>query len=113
MKKYISLFLTGAMLAVSSCDGDFADINTDPNRANGDVFDPNLILPTVSYNYGNLMTGYTGAILFQSMWVQVLASTSSGGANYYSNADKYVASGSTNSYIQSVWNDGYSTASRV
>ena len=113
MKKYISIFLTGILLAASSCDGDFADINTDPNRADGGVFDPNLILPTVSYNYGNMMTGYTGAILFQSMWVQVMASTSTGGANYYSNADKYVASGSTNSYIQSVWNDGYSTASRV
>ncbi|WP_425635730.1 SusD/RagB family nutrient-binding outer membrane lipoprotein [Algoriphagus yeomjeoni] len=113
MKKYISLFLTGILLAVSSCDGDFADINTDPNRAAGNVFDPNLILPTVSYNYGNMMTGYTGAILFQSMWVQVMASTSTGGANYYSNADKYVASGSTNSYIQSVWNDGFAAASRV
>ncbi|MEB2776273.1 SusD/RagB family nutrient-binding outer membrane lipoprotein [Algoriphagus sp. D3-2-R+10] len=113
MKKYISIFLTGFLLAVSSCDGDFAEINTDPNRADGNVFDPNLILPTVSYNYGNMMTGYTGAILFQSMWVQVMASTSTGGANYYSNADKYVASGSTNSYIQSVWNDGYSAASRV
>lgn len=113
MKKYISIFLTGILLAVSSCDGDFEDINTDPNRADGNVFDPNLILPTVSYNYGNMMTGYTGAILFQSMWVQVMASTSTGGANYYSNADKYVASGSTNSYIQSVWNDGYSAASRV
>lgn len=113
MKKYISLFLAGALLAVSSCDSDFEDINTDPNRADGEVFDPNLILPTVSYNYGNMMTGYTGAILFQSMWVQVMASTSTGGANYYSNADKYVASGSTNSYIQSVWNDGFAAASRV
>lgn len=113
MKKYISIFLTGILLAVSSCDSDFEKINTDPNRADGTVFDPNLILPTVSFNYGNMMTGYSGAILFQSMWVQVLASTSTGGANYYSNADKYVASGSTNSYIQSVWNDGFSTASRV
>lgn len=113
MKKYISIFLTGILLAVSSCDGDFADINTDPNRADGSVFDPNLILPTVQFNYGNMMTGYTGAILFQSMWIQAMASTSTGGANYYSNADKYVASGSTNSYIQSVWNDGYSAASRV
>lgn len=113
MKKYISIFLTGILLAVSSCDGDFADINTDPNRADGSVFDPNLILPTVQFNYGNMMTGYTGAILFQSMWIQAMASTSTGGANYYSNADKYVASGSTNSYIQSVWNDGFSAASRV
>ncbi|UZD24054.1 SusD/RagB family nutrient-binding outer membrane lipoprotein [Algoriphagus halophytocola] len=113
MKKYISIILTGVLLVASSCDGDFAEINTDPNRADGEVFDPNLILPTVSANYSNMMTGYTGAILFQSMWVQVMASTSTGGANYYSNADKYVASGSTNSYIQSVWNDGYSSASRV
>lgn len=113
MKKYISLFLTAALLSVSSCDGDFAEINTDPNKANAELFDPNLILPTVSYNYGNMMTGYTGAILFQSMWVQILASTSTGGANYYSNADKYVASGSTNNYIQSVWNVGYETASRT
>ena len=113
MKKYINIILAGILLAVSSCDGDFADINTDPNRADGNLFDPNLILPTVSYNYGNMMTGYTGSILFQSMWSQVMASTSSGGANYYSNGDKYVVSGSTNSYIQSVWNDGYSAASRV
>jgi len=113
MKKYISLFLAAALLSVSSCDGDFAEINTDPNKANGELFDPNLILPTVCYNYGGMMTGYTGAILFQSMWVQVLASTSTGGANYYSNADKYVASGSTNNYIQSVWNDGFATASRT
>jgi len=113
MKRYISIFLTGIFLMASACDSDFEDINTDPNRADGGVFDPNLILPTVSYNYGNMMTGYTGAILFQSMWVQVMASTTTGGANYYSNADKYVASVNTNSYIQSVWNDGYSAASRV
>ncbi|WP_268036074.1 SusD/RagB family nutrient-binding outer membrane lipoprotein [Algoriphagus sp. PAP.12] len=113
MKKYISILLSGLLLTASSCDGDFADINTNPNSAGSNVFDPNLILPTVSYNYGNMMTGYTGAILFQSMWVQVMASTSTGGANYYSNADKYVASGSTNSYIQSVWNDGFSSASRT
>lgn len=113
MKKYLSLFLAGSLLVASSCDGNFEEINTDPNRAGGEVFDPNLILPTVSHNYGSMMSGYAGAILFQSMWVQVMASTSTGGANYYSNADKYVASGSTNSYIQNVWNDGYSTASRV
>lgn len=113
MKKYISIFLTGIFLVVAGCDGDFEDINTNPNSAGANVFDPNLILPTVSYNYGNMMTGYSGAILFQSMWVQVMASTSTGGANYYSNADKYVATGSTNSYIQNVWNLGFSAASRV
>lgn len=113
MKKYIYIFLTGLLFAASGCDGDFEEINTDPNRAGASVFDPNLILPTVSFNYGNMMTGYTGALLFQSMWIQSMASTSTGGANYYSNADKYVASGSTNSYIQSVWNDGFAASSRV
>ncbi|GAB3645745.1 SusD/RagB family nutrient-binding outer membrane lipoprotein [Echinicola sediminis] len=113
MKKYISIFLTGMLLMVSACDDDFEDINTDPNQADGNLFDPNLILPTVSFNYGNMMTGYTGAILFQSMWVQVMASTTTGGANYYSNADKYVPSVNTNSYIQGAWNEGYSAASRV
>ncbi|UBM58417.1 SusD/RagB family nutrient-binding outer membrane lipoprotein [Marinilongibacter aquaticus] len=113
MKKYISLYLTILLFAVSSCDSDFEKINTDPNRAGGEVFDPNLILPTIEYAYGNMNTGYTGPILFQSMWMKILASTSTGGANYYSNADKYVASGSTNSYIQSVWNDGFTAASRA
>lgn len=113
MKKYISLVLLASFLVVTSCDSDFEELNTDPNRAGADVFDPNLILPTASFGYGNMMTGYTGAILFQSMWIQAMASTSTGGANYYSNADKYVISGSTNSYIQNVWNTGYSTASRI
>ncbi|GGF41054.1 hypothetical protein GCM10011339_31980 [Echinicola rosea] len=105
--------LVGLFVAFTGCDGDFEEINTDPNRADGGLFDPNLILPTVSYNYGNMVTGYTGSILFQSMWVQVLASTSTGGANYYSNADKYVISGSTNNYIQGVWNLGYEASSRI
>ena len=113
MKKYISLSLLSFFLVISSCDDNFEEINTDPNRANGDLFDPNLILPTASNQYGAMMTGYSGALLFQSMWIQSLASTSTGGANYYSNADKYVESGSTNSYIANVWNNGYSAASRI
>ncbi len=113
MKKYIVLSLVSIFLGISSCDDSFEKINTDPNRANGDLFDPNLILPIASFQYGNMTTGYAGAILFQSMWIQSLASTSTGGANYYSNADKYVESGSTNSYIANVWNGGYSAASRV
>jgi hypothetical protein len=113
MKKYFSIYLLCFLIAGTSCDSNFEEINTDPNRANGQVFDPNLILPIASYEYGNIMTGYSGAILFQSMWTQSLASTSTGGANYYSNADKYLESGSTNSYIENVWNQGYSGASRV
>jgi len=113
MKKIISLFLLSGFIMISSCDERFAELNTDPNRAGANVFDPNLILPVASFSYGNMMTGYTGAILFQSMWIQAMASTSTGGANYYSNADKYVISGSTNSYIAGVWNDGFAQASRL
>lgn len=98
---------------ITSCDDRFEELNTDPNRPGADVFDPNLILPIATYGYGNMLTGYSGPILFQSMWIQALASTTTGGANYYSNADKYVISGSTNSYIQGVWNTGYSVASRI
>ncbi len=113
MKKYISAILLAGFLGVTSCDSNFQELNTDPNRAGANVFDPNLILPIAANGYGNMISGYSGAILFQSMWIQALASTSTGGANYYSNADKYVISGSTNSYIANVWNNGYSTASRI
>lgn len=113
MKKYINIPLAILLLALTACDSDFADLNTDPNNADGELFDPNLILPKASYDYGDMTTGYTGPILFQSMWMQLMASTSTGGANYYSNADKYVASGSTTSYIQGAWNKGYEVASRI
>ncbi|SHN26074.1 Starch-binding associating with outer membrane [Cyclobacterium lianum] len=113
MKKYINLFILCSFLAFTSCDERFEELNTDPNRPGADVFDPNLILPVATYGYGDMLTGYSGPILFQSMWIQALASTSTGGANYYSNADKYVISGSTNSYIQGVWNNGYTVASRL
>ena len=113
MNKYIKILFVGFFLIMSSCDDNFAEINTDPNRAGGDVFNPNLILPTAVHAYASNTNGYSGALLFQAMWVQLMASTSSGGANYYSNADKYVASGSTNSYIQNVWNGCYSGASRA
>lgn len=113
MKKYISLFLLSSFLIVTSCDERFEELNTDPNRPGGSIFDPNLLLPTATYQHGSLLTGYSGPILFQSMWIQALASTSTGGANYYSNADKYVISSSTPSYIQGNWNNGFQLSSRL
>lgn len=98
---------------VTACDERFEELNTDPNRPGPQVFDPNLLLPTISYQHGNLLLGYSGPILFQSMWIQAMASTSTGGAIYYSNADKYVISSSTPNYIQGNWNNGYQLASRV
>lgn len=113
MKRYLSISILTLMLVVTSCDGDFEKINTDPNRANADVFNPNLLLPTIQFNYGNMTLGYNGAVLFQSMWIQALASTSTGGAIYYANGDKYVETGSTNSYIENVWRSGFSNASQI
>ncbi|EON77078.1 hypothetical protein ADIS_2460 [Lunatimonas lonarensis] len=113
MRKYIGFFLASCLLLATSCDERFQEVNTDPNRPGPEVFDPNLLLPTASFGYGDLITGYTGAILFQSMWIQAFASTSTGGANYYSNGDKYVISGSTISYIQNAWITGFQTASRI
>jgi len=114
MNIYIKrVFLASLIVFGLSCDDDFAELNTDPNRAGAEAFDANLILPTVIYESGNNRNGYSGAVLFQVMWIQLMASTSTGGANYYSNADKYVASGGTNSYISRFLGNQYSTASRA
>jgi len=113
MKRYLSIFLFIAAFVSTSCEGDFNEINTDPNRASADVFEADLILPNVLAGYANTSAGYSGSILFQSMWTQSMASTSSGGANYYSNGDKYVGSSSTVSYIQNVWSGNYTNASRA
>jgi hypothetical protein len=108
-KKIIALtFLIGSL---GSCTDQFDAINTDPTRSSAASFDPNLLLPTIQYNHANANTGYNGAILFQSMWVQILASTTSGAANYYSNADKYVISSNTTAYQASNWNTNFSAAS--
>lgn len=102
-------FLTGLLHV--SCTDNFDALNTDPTRASGSTFDPNLLLPTIQWNYVSSTAGYSGPILFQSMWVQVFASTTSGAANYYSNGDKYVISSNTNAYLASTWNGGYQAAS--
>jgi len=109
-KKLLILLLLTGMIPMS-CTDDFDELNTDPTKASGTSFDPNLLLPSVQWRYVNATAGYNGGILFQSMWVQILASTTSGAANYYSNADKYVISSNTNSYLASAWNTDYSAAS--
>ncbi|SOD97560.1 SusD/RagB family nutrient-binding outer membrane lipoprotein [Spirosoma fluviale] len=109
-KRLIALTLVIGSLQVS-CTDNFDAINTDPTRASATIFDPNLLLPSTQFNHVSAMAGYSGPILFQSMWVQIFASTSSGAANYYSNADKYVISSNTNSYLSSTWNGNYGAAS--
>lgn len=92
--KYIWL----AVFALTGCTKDFDSINTNPNASAPTNFNADYFLSGSQWNYINGITGYNGAILFQSGWVQIFASTSSGAANYYSNADKYVPSGQANDY---------------
>lgn len=96
-----------------SCTNNFDALNTDPTKASSAVFDPNLLLPSIQWLHVNANAGYNGPILFQSMWVQILASTTSGAATYYSNADKYVISSNTNDYQQRTWSIDYSAASNA
>lgn len=112
MKK-ILLCISIITLVQISCTKKFDDINTDPTRSDAGNFDPNLLLPTAEFSIAGAQAGYSGSLLFQSMWVQLLASTTSGAANYYSNGDKYVPSSNTNSYLENVWNSDYGAASRV
>lgn len=100
-KKIKNIALIAFLFTIMGCDDDFAEINTDPNKPSASIFDANLMLPRITNS--SRVAGYSQGLLFQSMWTQILASTSTGGANYYSNGDKYVASSSTVSYIQGIW----------
>lgn len=108
MKKIIICIGAAALLTVA-CTKKFDALNTNPTAASAANFDPNLLLPSGEYGYVGATTGYSGPILFQSMWVQTLASAVFPG--YYSNGDKYVQGGSYLSYQASTWNDAYQAAS--
>jgi hypothetical protein len=96
------------LLTLGGCTKNFTAINTDPTQASSSVFDPNLLLPTAEENYFYANQGYSGPILFQSMWTQIFASAEY--PSYYSNGDKYVASSNILTYDASIWNDGYTAA---
>lgn len=99
-----------AALLMSSCTKNFDSLNTDPTKAGSTNFDPNLLLSTAEINYFSTVQGYGGALLLPSMWAQTLASAAY--PSYYSNGDKYVASGNLTTYDQSTWNNGYTSASK-
>ena len=111
MKKIFRYFVVALAFSTVSCDGDFDEINTDPTKSSPANFDPNFFLSTSQWNYLDGTMGYNGPTLFQSGWMQIWASTSSGGANYYTNMDKYVPSGNTNDYQGRSWNSCYRSAS--
>lgn len=106
-KTSIYILILGCL--VMSCTKNFDSINTDPTQASSGNFDPNLLLPTAEINYLSNIQGYSGAILFQSMWGQIFANAEY--PSYYSNGDKYVASGNILTYDASIWNNSYSSAS--
>lgn len=109
MKKTIIYISVAAALFVAACTKKFDALNTNPTAASASNFDPNLLLPSGVYGYVNAVTGYSGPILFQSMWVQTFASAVFPG--YYSNGDKYVQGGSYLAYQASTWDDAYQAAS--
>ena len=110
MKKYFIGAGLGFMLLTTACTKDFKEINTDPTQYSPGNFDANYFLSGSQNNYAGAISGYAGPILFQSGWVQIFSMATVNG-DYYTNADKYVASSNTNSYVASSWNNGYRAAS--
>lgn len=109
MKKFILYIGMCVTLLLAACD-DLGDLNVDPTQSSPETFDPNYFLSSSQWQYLDGTMGYNGPTLFQSGWAQIWASTSTGAANYYSNMDKYVASGSTNDYMGRSWNGCYWSA---
>jgi hypothetical protein len=103
---------TGLVVAAlaTGCTKDFEEINTDPTQTAPANFNSDYFISGSQRQYIDGITGYNGAILFQSGWAQIFASTSSGAANYYSNMDKYVASGNTNDYSGRGFDLGFKSA---
>ena len=108
-RKFLYIGLVVSALA-TGCTKDFEDINTDPTQTSPANFNSDYFLSGSQRQYLDGITGYNGAILFQSGWAQIYASTSSGAANYYSNMDKYVSSGNTYDYSGRGFDLGYKSA---
>jgi hypothetical protein len=111
MKRLFIYITFASLISLAGCSKKFDSINTDPTQASAAEFDPNLLLPTAEIDYMSAIQGYSGPILFQSMWVQTFANAEY--PTYYSNGDKYVASGNILTYDASTWDNAYSAASRA
>jgi hypothetical protein len=74
------LYIWLAVFALTGCTKEFDSINTNPNASAPTNFNADYFLSGSQWNYINGITGYNGAILFQSGWAQIFASTSSGAA---------------------------------
>ncbi|HEK22345.1 SusD/RagB family nutrient-binding outer membrane lipoprotein [Mucilaginibacter sp.] len=105
-KRYIFSCLVAGATFMSSCTKNFDEVNTNPNKTTAELINPNYFMSQAQLTFSQ--TGYD-QLLFQSMWVQSLASTFS----YYSNGDKYVLGGSGTGYYNRTWNRGYSALTLV
>jgi hypothetical protein len=110
MKKVL-IYISMLTVATMGCTKNFDNINTDPTRANGTVFDANLLLSTGELSLASVSAGNASGSLIMSGWAQIFASAQF--PSYYSNGDKYVASSNLTTYQASIWNNGYSAASTV
>lgn len=108
MKKLMIYSAIVSFVLLAGCTKNFDELNTNPTQASATAFDPNLLLVSSELNYVGAIQGYGGALLFQSMWAQVLADAEY--PAYYSNGDKYVASSNILTYNASVWGNCYTGA---
>ncbi|RYE32377.1 MAG: SusD/RagB family nutrient-binding outer membrane lipoprotein [Sphingobacteriaceae bacterium] len=92
--------------SLTACNKKLDEVNTDPNRTTGTAFNPNFLMSQAQFQFSQ--TGYDD-LLFQSMWIQGLAST----YDYYANGDKYVLRGSGTGYYGRTWNRGYGALTLV
>ncbi len=105
-KRYIySFMLAGTMLA-ASCTKNFDEVNSNPNKSPVELFNPQFLISQSQLDFSQ--TGYDD-LLFQSLWVQGLASTGS----YYGNGDKYVYRNSAQGYFERTWNQAYGALSKI
>ncbi|MCC8408286.1 SusD/RagB family nutrient-binding outer membrane lipoprotein [Mucilaginibacter sp. UR6-1] len=103
-KRYIFSFLVAGATFMASCTKNFEEINTQPDKTT--EIDPNYFMSQAQIQFSQ--TGYD-QLLFQSMWVQSLAST----YNYYTNGDKYVFSSGGTGYYANTWNRAYTALGLV
>ena len=83
MKKlliYSGILLAGLQVG---CTKGFEELNTNPLQISPDRFDGAYLLPSAQRSYISTMSGYSGSLLFQAGWVQLLASTSTGGRSWW------------------------------
>lgn len=105
-KRYIFSCLVAGATFMASCTKNFEAINTDPNKTTGNLINPNYFLSQSQITFSQ--TGYD-QLLFQSEWMQSLASTFS----YYYNGDKYVFGGAGSGYFSYPWNRTYSALTLI